>query len=309
MKKFMVNIVNGEKLKAMDSNGLSDPYCVICLNSQKCKTKIKKKTLNPVFNETFTFNNVRESDTLTIEVYDQDIMGKDDIIGNYSINLSQVPLGKEDKKLTLSDNGGFLNVSFYHLVSLGKSEIEIKESLLKTFENSILCDAVALVDNKTVKIHKYIMSRSPILKKKCEHKEIEIKGKLKIFKLLCGYLYTDNIECEDVLDLIELSEMACEYELFYLQEYCIKKCVGLISEENVHQILEASISKSRSVYLHAIKFFKNHEIDAVKTKTLSKNVLYEIVTFDENILPSISISSKENYLSNYILEINNLKLN
>jgi hypothetical protein len=78
---------------------------------------------------------------------------------------------------------------FSHLVSLGKSEIEIKESLLKTLENSILCDAVALVDDKTVKIHKCIMSRSPVLKKKCEHKEIEIKGKLKIFKLLCGYLY------------------------------------------------------------------------------------------------------------------------
>jgi hypothetical protein len=79
-------------------------------------------------------------------------------------------------------------------------------------------------------------------------------------------IFTDNVECEDVLDLIELSEMASEYELFYLREYCIKKCVGLISKENVHQILEASISKSRSVHLHAIKFFKNHEIDAVKTK-------------------------------------------
>jgi hypothetical protein len=84
-------------------------------------------------------------------VCDQDIMGKDEIIGNYSINLSQVPLGKEDKKLTLSHNGGFLNVSFYHLVSLGKSEIEIKESLLKTIENSILCDAVALVMTKLLK--------------------------------------------------------------------------------------------------------------------------------------------------------------
>jgi hypothetical protein len=71
---------------------------------------------------------------------------------------------------------------------LGKSEIEIKESLLKTIENSILCDAVALVDDKTVKIHKCIMSRSSVLKKKCEHKKIEIKEKLKIFKLL----YTDN---------------------------------------------------------------------------------------------------------------------
>jgi hypothetical protein len=28
-------------------------------------------------------------------------MGKDEIIGNYFINLSQVLLGKEDKKLTL----------------------------------------------------------------------------------------------------------------------------------------------------------------------------------------------------------------
>jgi hypothetical protein len=281
---------------------------VLLLNSQKFKTKIKKKTLNPVFNETFTFDNVKESDLLIIEVFDQDIMGKDEIIGKFSVNLSEVPLGKEDKKLTLSDNGGYLNVSFYHLVSLGKSELEIKQSLLKTFENSILCDAVALVEDKTVKVHKCILSRSPVLKKKCEHKEIEIKGKLKIFKFLCGYLYTDNVNCEALLDFMELSEMANDYELFYLKEYCIQKAVELITELNVHEVLEASYSKSKTIFFHSIKYFKSHPMDNMKTKTLSKNVLYEIVTWDVNDLPSISINSKENYLSNYILEINDSKL-
>jgi hypothetical protein len=96
-------------------------------------------------------------------------------------------------------------------------------------------------------------------------KKLKLKGNLKSSNCFVD-IFTDNVECEDVLDLIELSEMASEYELFYLWEYCIKKCVGLISKENVHQILEASISKSRFVHLHAIKFFKNHEIDAVKTK-------------------------------------------
>lgn len=42
-------------LAAMDKNGKSDPYAVVTstFNKQRFKSKVCKKTLNPVWNETF----------------------------------------------------------------------------------------------------------------------------------------------------------------------------------------------------------------------------------------------------------------
>jgi hypothetical protein len=42
-------------LAAMDKNGKSDPYAVVTstFNKQRFKSKVMKKTLNPVWNETY----------------------------------------------------------------------------------------------------------------------------------------------------------------------------------------------------------------------------------------------------------------
>lgn len=45
-------------LKAMDSGGTSDPYVIVFLTSdirKKYETKVHRKTLSPVFNESFIF--------------------------------------------------------------------------------------------------------------------------------------------------------------------------------------------------------------------------------------------------------------
>ena len=47
-----------QDLAPMDLNGFSDPYVCIHLlpdNKKKFETKVHRKTLNPVFNETFKF--------------------------------------------------------------------------------------------------------------------------------------------------------------------------------------------------------------------------------------------------------------
>lgn len=54
----------------MDSGGTSDPYVKVFLLPDKKKkfdTKVHKKTLNPVFNETFVFK-VRSPETLFLIV-------------------------------------------------------------------------------------------------------------------------------------------------------------------------------------------------------------------------------------------------
>jgi hypothetical protein len=53
-----VGVIQGADLPGMDMSGTSDPYVKVYLLPEKKKkfeTKVHRKTLNPVFNETFNF--------------------------------------------------------------------------------------------------------------------------------------------------------------------------------------------------------------------------------------------------------------
>ena len=53
-----VNLMQASDLAAMDMNGTSDPYVKVYLlpdKKKKFETKVHRKTLNPIFNETFNF--------------------------------------------------------------------------------------------------------------------------------------------------------------------------------------------------------------------------------------------------------------
>ena len=80
----MCDIVQG--LRAMDKNGLSDPYVKLHLlpgasRSYKLRTKTVPKTLNPEWNETLTYYGITEDDsrrkTLRLTVLDEDVFGYD----------------------------------------------------------------------------------------------------------------------------------------------------------------------------------------------------------------------------------------
>ena len=51
-----VHVVEARELKAMDMDGTSDPYVELIIEGQKIVTNIKKSTLSPVWNESFTFD-------------------------------------------------------------------------------------------------------------------------------------------------------------------------------------------------------------------------------------------------------------
>lgn len=56
--KLKVGVKQAAELKAMDSGGTSDPYVIVYLTSdmkKKYETKVYRKTLDPIFNESFTF--------------------------------------------------------------------------------------------------------------------------------------------------------------------------------------------------------------------------------------------------------------
>lgn len=58
LPQLTVGILQAADLLSMDSGGTSDPYVKVFVLPDKKKkydTKVHKKTLNPTFNETFTF--------------------------------------------------------------------------------------------------------------------------------------------------------------------------------------------------------------------------------------------------------------
>ncbi|XP_072103783.1 rabphilin-3A-like isoform X2 [Mobula birostris] len=93
---LIVGIIRCVHLAAMDANGYSDPFVKICLKPDmgkkaKQKTQIKKKTLNPEFNEEF-FYDIKHSDlakkTLEFSVWDYDIGKANDYIGSIILGIN-----------------------------------------------------------------------------------------------------------------------------------------------------------------------------------------------------------------------------
>ncbi|NXH10832.1 SYT1 protein, partial [Bucco capensis] len=97
-QELKVGVKQAAELKAMDSGGTSDPYVIIYLTSdtkKKYETKVYRKTLNPVFNESFNLQvtqaEVSES-TLVMQIYDFNRFAKNDIIGEVRLPLASVNL-------------------------------------------------------------------------------------------------------------------------------------------------------------------------------------------------------------------------
>uniref|UniRef100_A0A3P8UGY7 Synaptotagmin 8 n=1 Tax=Cynoglossus semilaevis TaxID=244447 RepID=A0A3P8UGY7_CYNSE len=87
--KLTVIILEARNLKSMDVGGYSDPYVKVQLaldkrKWKKRKTSIKKKTVNPYYNESFTFDVSFEQIQrvhLVISVWDHDKVTKNDAMG------------------------------------------------------------------------------------------------------------------------------------------------------------------------------------------------------------------------------------
>ncbi|XP_062465335.1 synaptotagmin-8 [Pezoporus occidentalis] len=97
-QELKVGVKQAAELKAMDSGGTSDPYVIVYLTSntkKRYETKVYRKTLNPVFNESFTFQvpqaEVPES-TLVMQIYDFNRFTKHNIIGEVRLPLATVSL-------------------------------------------------------------------------------------------------------------------------------------------------------------------------------------------------------------------------
>ncbi|CAM4655023.1 unnamed protein product [Caretta caretta] len=85
-----VYIVKATNLAPADSNGKADPYVVVTLGQEQKDTKDRyiPKQLNPVFGEVLELSiSFPMESELTISIFDHDLVGSDDLIGETKIDL------------------------------------------------------------------------------------------------------------------------------------------------------------------------------------------------------------------------------
>ncbi|XP_014603994.1 PREDICTED: synaptotagmin-7 isoform X2 [Polistes canadensis] len=99
---LILNIIQGKDLPAKDLSGTSDPYVRVTLlpdKKHRLQTNIKRRTLNPKWNETLYFEGFPiqklQSRVLHLHVFDYDRFSRDDSIGEIFLPLCQVDLSEK----------------------------------------------------------------------------------------------------------------------------------------------------------------------------------------------------------------------
>lgn len=91
--KLTIKVIEARNVAPKDFNGKSDPYCVLVIegSKEKVKTKIRFKTLSPVWNEKFTFTLEGEisSSILHLEMWDHDFLSSDDFMGQVNVPIRE----------------------------------------------------------------------------------------------------------------------------------------------------------------------------------------------------------------------------
>ncbi|KAK3552507.1 hypothetical protein QTP86_012636 [Hemibagrus guttatus] len=174
-EQLVVKILKALDLPAKDANGFSDPYVKIYLlpdRKKKFQTKVHRKTLNPVFNETFQFGvplAELHSRKLHFSIYDFDRFSRHDLIGqvvvdnllDFSEGTGEKPIWRDIVEGTAEKADlGELNFSLCYLPTAGRLTVTIiKATNLKAMDltgfsdpyvkASLVCDGRRLKKRKT----------------------------------------------------------------------------------------------------------------------------------------------------------------
>ncbi|XP_078387886.1 synaptotagmin-1-like [Cetorhinus maximus] len=170
--QLIVGIIQAAELAALDIGGTSDPYVKVFLlpdKKKKFETKVHRKTLNPTFNESFTFKipySELGGKILVMAVYDFDRFSKHDAIGEIRIPMSSIDLAHvieewrdlESAEKEEQEKLGDICFSLRYVPTAGKLTVIVLEA-----KNLKKMDVGGLSD-PYVKIH--LMQNGKRLKKK-----------------------------------------------------------------------------------------------------------------------------------------------
>ncbi|XP_071763461.1 synaptotagmin-A-like isoform X2 [Centroberyx gerrardi] len=140
--QLIVGILQAQDLAAMDMGGTSDPYVKVFLlpdKKKKYETKVQRKNLCPVFNETFIFKIPYAElggKTLVLQVFDFDRFSKHDMIGEIKIPMNSVDLGQPMQQWRDVESGekeeqeklGDICISLRYVPTAGKLTVNIMEA-------------------------------------------------------------------------------------------------------------------------------------------------------------------------------------
>ena len=106
-----ISILSGHELIAMDRGGTSDPYVSIMHGKEQLhKTQVKKKTVNPVWNEEAEIFLENLSSPLTFKVFDKDLVSSDDFMGFADFDLATCEIHKYQEVTLHIEDGGDENL-------------------------------------------------------------------------------------------------------------------------------------------------------------------------------------------------------
>lgn len=151
-----VKLICAENLKPLDFDGTSDPYVVFELDGQSSQSTIKPNTLNPTWNETFTFAVTKLDTFLYVKIFDKDRFGSDDLEGVMRINLMDLreQVSHED----------FYNIYQEDYVTLERGQLRLQLLLVysrKQFNETKLKKVDSFIEdheNQLTELNKYRVS-------------------------------------------------------------------------------------------------------------------------------------------------------
>jgi hypothetical protein len=91
-----IRLLEAKELKPMDFDGTSDPYVMFELGGKKLTSSYKEETIEPVWNEEYSYPVTNRNMVLNVEVWSRDAYAQHDFEGKVSIPLSDL----EDQKKT-----------------------------------------------------------------------------------------------------------------------------------------------------------------------------------------------------------------
>ena len=146
MYSVQVTIHAAQGLKASDYLGSSDPYVAVKYGRLLvAKTHVKRKTLNPDWNQSFLFGPVSPTKRVAVEVWDCDPMGYDECLGCVLLNVENtahsrraLPLSaRPHKELKETGITGVLTLS-YDIRPIVQEDVSHKGVMARTKAETII---------------------------------------------------------------------------------------------------------------------------------------------------------------------------